>query len=93
MRLRLPLLFAAVLKVDFSTAVANNTIDIGKEVDLKPLVFNKNINLVNSQINCGKVSASLQVDMDANANAQASFTVAATGTIVPPKVRLFIYGS
>ncbi|KAJ6553046.1 hypothetical protein B0H19DRAFT_1263467 [Mycena capillaripes] len=74
---------------DAAKSVANNTIDISKELDLKPLVFNKNINLVNSNINCGKVSASLQVDMDANANAQVSFTVAATGTIVPPKMTKF----
>ncbi|KAJ6469153.1 hypothetical protein C8R47DRAFT_1179777 [Mycena vitilis] len=67
-------------------AVANNTIDVSKDINLKPLTFDKSVNLVNSQINCGKASASLQVDMDANANAQATLSVAATGTIVPPKL-------
>ncbi|KAJ7616313.1 hypothetical protein DFH06DRAFT_1013030 [Mycena polygramma] len=67
-------------------AVANNTIDVSKDINLKPLTFDKSVNLINSQINCGKTSASLQVDMDANANAQATLSVAATGTIVPPKL-------
>jgi hypothetical protein len=66
----------------------DNSIDANKTFDLKPLTFSKHVNLINSQLDCGKVSASLQVDMDANANAQASISVAATGTIIPPKVRV-----
>ncbi|KAK7050106.1 hypothetical protein R3P38DRAFT_3306393 [Favolaschia claudopus] len=74
---------------DAAKSVANNTIDASKTFQLKPLTFNKNVNLVNSDITCGKVSASLQVDMDANANAQVSMQVAATGTIAPPKLTSF----
>ncbi|KAJ7746534.1 hypothetical protein B0H14DRAFT_2406458 [Mycena olivaceomarginata] len=70
-------------------AIANNTVDVNKTFDLKPLTFDKTVNLINSDISCGKVSASLQVDMDANANAQVSMTVQATGTIAPPKLTSF----
>jgi hypothetical protein len=67
--------------------VADNNVNVNKTFALKPLNFDKSVNLIDSSINCGKVSASLQVDMDANANAQATISVAATGTLAPPKVR------
>ncbi|KAJ7307836.1 hypothetical protein DFH08DRAFT_720040 [Mycena albidolilacea] len=70
-------------------AVVDNSIDANKTFDLKPLTFSKHVNLINSQLDCGKLSASLQVDMDANSNAQASISVAATGTIIPPKITKF----
>ncbi|KAJ6556420.1 hypothetical protein B0H19DRAFT_1262481 [Mycena capillaripes] len=74
---------------DAAESVVDNSIDANKTFDLKPLTFSKHVNLINSQLDCGKVSASLQVDMDANANAQASISVAATGTIIPPKMTKF----
>ncbi|KAJ7237877.1 hypothetical protein B0H12DRAFT_1222188, partial [Mycena haematopus] len=72
-----------------AAAVTNNTIDANKEFDLPPLTFDKSVNLFNQQLECGPVSASLQVNMDANANAQVDLTVAATGTIAPPKFSSF----
>ncbi|KAJ7348268.1 hypothetical protein DFH08DRAFT_698175 [Mycena albidolilacea] len=63
--------------------------DAVKDAAGDPLTFDKTVNLINSDISCGKVSASLQVDMDANANAQVSMTVQATGTIAPPKLTSF----
>ncbi|KAJ7088827.1 hypothetical protein B0H15DRAFT_780532 [Mycena belliarum] len=74
---------------DAAGAAANNTINVNKAFDLKPLVFNKAVNLIDQSLSCGATSASLRVDMDANANAQASISVAATGTIVPPKMSSF----
>jgi hypothetical protein len=55
-------------------------------VNLKPLDFDKSVNLGNKEIKCGPVSASLSVDLDGQAHATASVGVAATGTIIPPKV-------
>ncbi|KAJ7913379.1 hypothetical protein B0H13DRAFT_1612629 [Mycena leptocephala] len=74
---------------DAADAVADNNVNVNKTFALKPLNFDKSVNLIDSSINCGKVSASLQVDMDANANAQATISVAATGTLAPPKLTSF----
>ncbi|KAJ6528510.1 hypothetical protein B0H19DRAFT_1385185 [Mycena capillaripes] len=70
-------------------SIANNTIDINKSIDLQPLVLDKKITLFDKSIECGPVSASLNVDMDANANAQVTLSIAAAGTIVPPKITSF----
>ncbi|KAJ7929628.1 hypothetical protein B0H13DRAFT_2539771 [Mycena leptocephala] len=67
-------------------SIATNSIDINKSVDLKPLDLNKKVNLLNKSIKCGKVAASVKADLDGNAHALASVGVAATGTIIPPKV-------
>ncbi|KAJ6579217.1 hypothetical protein DFH09DRAFT_338965 [Mycena vulgaris] len=67
----------------------NNTIDVDKAFALKPLSFSKSVNLIDQSLDCGPVDASLRVDMDADATAQATITVAATGTIVPPKMTSF----
>ncbi|KAJ7685861.1 hypothetical protein B0H17DRAFT_1225464 [Mycena rosella] len=72
-----------------ASAIGNKTVDVNKEFDLKPFSFDKSVNLINQSLNCGANSATLNVDMDANANAQASITVAAQGTIVPPKFTEF----
>ncbi|KAF7289626.1 hypothetical protein HMN09_01324800 [Mycena chlorophos] len=66
-------------------SVVGKNINIGKTIDLPPLTFDKNINLINSQISCLDASLSLTANMDANANMQAALTVAAHGTVVPPK--------
>ncbi|KAJ7887183.1 hypothetical protein B0H13DRAFT_1627550 [Mycena leptocephala] len=70
-------------------SIASNTIDINKSIDLQPLTLDKKITLFDKSIECGPVSASLNVDMDANANAQITLSVAAAGTIVPPKITSF----
>ncbi|KAF7371330.1 hypothetical protein MSAN_00769100 [Mycena sanguinolenta] len=81
---------AAASDADAAAAsLLNNTIDVSKEFDLPPLTFDKSANLFNGQVNCGDVSASLSVDMDANANANVALTVAAQGTIAPPKLTSF----
>ncbi|KAJ7476701.1 hypothetical protein FB451DRAFT_986867, partial [Mycena latifolia] len=80
---------AATKAADAAKSVANNTIDVNKTFDLKPLNFDKSVNLIDQSLSCGAEDASLRVDMDANANAQASISVAATGTIVPPKMTSF----
>ncbi|KAJ7037892.1 hypothetical protein C8F04DRAFT_952076 [Mycena alexandri] len=54
---------------------------------LKPLALKKNVNLINKAVSCGPAGGSLKVDMSANANAQATITVTAKGTVVPPNVR------
>ncbi|KAJ7737090.1 hypothetical protein B0H16DRAFT_1326128 [Mycena metata] len=80
---------AATKAADAAKAVANNTIDVSKSFDLPPVNLDKSINLINSAINCGTTSLSMQVDMDAQANAQITLAVAATGTIVPPNIKSF----
>ncbi|KAJ7023843.1 hypothetical protein C8F04DRAFT_969740 [Mycena alexandri] len=80
---------AATKAESIAAAVANNTIDVSKSFDLPPINFNKNINLINSAVTCGSTSLSMQVDMDAQANAQITLAIAATGTIVPPNIKSF----
>ncbi|KAJ6451289.1 hypothetical protein C8R45DRAFT_1223870 [Mycena sanguinolenta] len=81
---------AAASDADAAAAsVLNNTIDVSKEFDLPPLTFDKAANLFNTSLNCGAVGATLSVDMDANANANVALTVAAQGTIAPPKLTSF----
>ncbi|KAJ7850204.1 hypothetical protein B0H13DRAFT_2401424, partial [Mycena leptocephala] len=83
---------AKVVTADAEAAaksIASNTIDINKSIDLQPLTLDKKITLFDKSIECGPVSASLNVDMDANANAQITLSVAAAGTIVPPKITSF----
>ncbi|KAJ7474872.1 hypothetical protein FB451DRAFT_1088510 [Mycena latifolia] len=70
-------------------AVASNSVKVNKSVNLKPLDFTKNVNLVNEQIKCGAVTASLKVDLNGQAHAAVTVGVAATGTIIPPKITDF----
>ena len=51
--------------------------------------MDKQFNLVNQNISCPPVSASLKIDVDAKANALATIGVAVTGTLVPPKIDTF----
>jgi hypothetical protein len=41
-------------------AIATNSIDVNKNVDLPPLDLNKKINLVNKSIQCGPVTAKVR---------------------------------
>ncbi|PPR03912.1 hypothetical protein CVT24_008115, partial [Panaeolus cyanescens] len=67
-----------------------NTFSIDKSKSLPPLNLDKSFNLVDQTVECGEsVKAELKVDVDARANAVASVGVAASGTIVPPKVKDF----
>ncbi|KAJ7491365.1 hypothetical protein B0H11DRAFT_1007727 [Mycena galericulata] len=70
-------------------AATNNKVDLNHAFTLPPITFDKSANLINQAVQCGPVSASLNVDVDANANAQVTVTVAATGTLVPPKFTSF----
>ncbi|KAF8898004.1 hypothetical protein CPB84DRAFT_1748022 [Gymnopilus junonius] len=63
--------------------------NVNKSITLQPLDVDKSFNLVNQNISCPPVSASVKVDVDAKAHAVASFGVAASGTIVPTKVTDF----
>ncbi|KAJ6540580.1 hypothetical protein B0H19DRAFT_1212999 [Mycena capillaripes] len=70
-------------------SIASNAINAKKTVTLKPLALNKSINLLDKSIKCGIATASLKADLDANAHATASVGVAATGTLIPPKLTDF----
>lgn len=70
-----------------SSAISGlNDFDIDKSKTLDPLDVNKKFNLLNQEISCPPVSASLNIDVDAKAHALATIGVAASGTIIPPKV-------
>ncbi|KAJ7479731.1 hypothetical protein FB451DRAFT_1086295 [Mycena latifolia] len=56
---------------------------LNKTVTLDPVTFDKSVNLFNTSTDCGPVSAKLSVDLDANANAQPTLTVAVQGTLSP----------
>ncbi|KAG6856513.1 hypothetical protein H0H87_003601 [Tephrocybe sp. NHM501043] len=66
-----------------------DTFDVDKSKTLAPLTVNKNFNLLNKQVSCPPITASLKIDVDAKAKAIATIGVAASGTIVPPKVSDF----
>ncbi|KAJ7196823.1 hypothetical protein GGX14DRAFT_375706 [Mycena pura] len=68
---------------------ANKTIDVNKNFDLPPLTFDKSVNLLDSSVSCLGESLSLSVDMEGSANMQAILSVAALGTIIPPKITQF----
>ncbi|KAJ7143852.1 hypothetical protein C8R44DRAFT_864873 [Mycena epipterygia] len=71
------------------SSIATNSINVNKTLDLPPLNFDKKANLFNKTITCGPVKASVSADVDANANAAASVGVAASGTLIPPKITDF----
>ncbi|RDB15048.1 hypothetical protein Hypma_005455 [Hypsizygus marmoreus] len=75
---------------DAIDAIKNlNDFDIDKSKTLSPLSVNKNFNLLNQQLSCPPITASVKIDVDAKANAVATIGVAASGTIIPPKVEDF----
>ncbi|KAF7292375.1 hypothetical protein HMN09_01221600 [Mycena chlorophos] len=62
---------------------------IEKAFKLQPLAVNKKVSLINQSANCGAAGGKLSVDLAANAKAQATITVAAKGTVVPPNLSSF----
>ncbi|KAJ6524228.1 hypothetical protein DFH09DRAFT_1372201 [Mycena vulgaris] len=71
-------------------SLKDNIVDVSKTtLKLKPLTLNKKVTLINKSVSCGPAGGTLKVDMAANAKAQASITVAAKGTVVPPNISVF----
>nr|GAT59939.1 predicted protein [Mycena chlorophos] len=60
-----------------------------KAFKLSPFTANKKVNLINQSANCGAAGGKVSVDLAANTKAQASITVSAKGTVVPPKLTSF----
>ncbi|KAG6877409.1 hypothetical protein C0992_010015 [Termitomyces sp. T32_za158] len=56
---------------------------------LPPFSVDQDFNLLNAQLSCPPITASLTVDVDAKANFVAAIGVAASGTIIPPTVEDF----
>ncbi|KAJ7049559.1 hypothetical protein C8F01DRAFT_1238484 [Mycena amicta] len=63
---------------------AESSVDVNKSFDT-PISFDKSVNLFNDAISCGPASLSLNVNMDASADMQATISVVALGTVVPPQ--------
>ncbi|KAF9466288.1 hypothetical protein BDZ94DRAFT_1306284 [Collybia nuda] len=63
-----------------------NDFNIDESKVLDPIDFDKKFNLLNQEISCPPLAASLNIDVDTKAHALATIGVAASGTIVPPKV-------
>ncbi|CAK5268431.1 unnamed protein product [Mycena citricolor] len=70
-------------------SIANNTVSVNKNINLPPINFQQSKQLISQSVACGPISATLDANFDGNANAQASLSVAAQGTIVPPKISSF----
>jgi hypothetical protein len=78
-----------------------NDFNVSKSTTLQPLDVNKYFNLIDQEIDCsadapvGGLNSSVgmnghvTVDVDANVHAVVSLGVAASGTVVPPKVEQF----
>ncbi|KAF5381809.1 hypothetical protein D9615_005580 [Tricholomella constricta] len=66
-----------------------NDFDVDNSKALSPLSVNKNFNLLDQQLSCPPITGSIKIDVDAKANAVATIGVAASGTIIPPKVKDF----
>ncbi|KAJ6587589.1 hypothetical protein DFH09DRAFT_909649 [Mycena vulgaris] len=66
-----------------------NTIDINKSKALPAADFSKKVSLFDQSLSCPPISASASIDVDATAHAVVTLGVAATGTIVPPKITDF----
>ncbi|KAF7312700.1 hypothetical protein MIND_00284700 [Mycena indigotica] len=72
----------AATKVESAAkSVATTPFSASKSIDAPPLKFDKNVNLVNSAIQCFGKSLSLNVNMDANADVKTVLTVTASGTL------------
>ncbi|KAG6889555.1 hypothetical protein C0995_016682 [Termitomyces sp. Mi166 len=68
------------------------TFNVNKSQTLPSFGVDQNFNLFNQSLSCPPITASLSIDVDAKANAVATLGVAASGTIVPPKVQDFSHG-
>ncbi|KAJ7832327.1 hypothetical protein B0H14DRAFT_3142913 [Mycena olivaceomarginata] len=60
-----------------------------KTFHIAPVTLSKSANLFNTSVECGPTSASLSVDIDANATAQPVLTLLAEGTFFPPRLSNF----
>ncbi|KAF7312702.1 hypothetical protein MIND_00284900 [Mycena indigotica] len=80
---------AAGVVIDAAKAVANQTITLDKGFDLPALTFSKQVNLLNSNLQCFGQSLAINVNLDANANMQAKLSVVAEGTVIPPGIKQF----
>ncbi|KAF9563481.1 hypothetical protein CPC08DRAFT_705969 [Agrocybe pediades] len=66
-----------------------NDFNVNKSTTLQPLDVDKSFNLLDQSLSCGSVEGKVKIDVDAKAHAVASIGVAASGTVVPPKVSDF----
>ncbi|KAJ7763197.1 hypothetical protein DFH07DRAFT_813093 [Mycena maculata] len=66
-----------------------NVANVNQTIDLPPLSFDKTVNILNKTISCGPVTASVDINLDGNTQATAQVGVAATGTLIPPKITSF----
>ncbi|KAG6867774.1 hypothetical protein C0993_011259 [Termitomyces sp. T159_Od127] len=66
-----------------------DTFNFNNSQTLPPLNIDQDFNLLNAQLSCPPITASLTVDVDAKAHAVAAIGVAASGTIIPPNVEDF----
>lgn len=62
---------------------------MNKSLALPPISIDKSANLFNDSISCGALTASVSVDVDGKADANVTLGVAASGTIIPPKLTQF----
>ncbi|KAJ7249854.1 hypothetical protein C8J57DRAFT_1139113 [Mycena rebaudengoi] len=66
-----------------------NNVSIDKSKELPPVDFNKNANLFKKSLSCPPITANVAVDVNAKAHAVVTVGVAASGTILPPKIKDF----
>jgi hypothetical protein len=85
------IMFSGVLVTHFRLVEVKslNDFDVDKSKTLSPISVNKNFNLLDKKLECPPLTASLKIDVNAKADAMASIGVAASGTIVPPKIEDF----
>lgn len=76
------------LYLRYTAAVQDvNNQDFEKSVNLPPINVNKKFTLLDKSIPCGaNVKAGVKISGDAKATANIAVGVAASGTIVPPKL-------
>ncbi|KAF8961154.1 hypothetical protein BDZ97DRAFT_1226986 [Flammula alnicola] len=79
---------------DFVTNALNdisslNDFNVNNSQALPPLDVNKTFTLVDQSVSCPPVDVSVKIDVDTKAHAVVTLGLAASGTIVPPKVSDF----
>ncbi|KAG6864360.1 hypothetical protein C0991_010233, partial [Blastosporella zonata] len=66
-----------------------DTFNVDKSQTLSALTVDQPFNLLNEQLSCPPITASLKIDVDAKASVIPTIGVAASGTIIPPKITDF----
>ncbi|KAJ7830658.1 hypothetical protein B0H14DRAFT_2515670 [Mycena olivaceomarginata] len=66
-----------------------NTVNINKSKALPAADFSKKVSLFETSLECPPISAEASIGLDATAHAVVTVGVAASGTIVPPKITAF----